>query len=85
MAASCAACVPIWSAVSGFKPDVLLIADAMTMETLKGQGRLQPYAEAKVDRLSWGRQPWFPWWKAEHDAARELRQEAGRDEPSLFD
>jgi 4-methylaminobutanoate oxidase (formaldehyde-forming) len=26
--------------------------------------------EAKVDSLSWGRQPWFPWWKAEHEAAR---------------
>lgn len=26
--------------------------------------------EAKVEALSWGRQPWFPWWKAEHDAAR---------------
>ncbi len=29
-----------------------------------------PGHEAKVDSLSWGRQPWFPWWKAEHDAAR---------------
>lgn len=27
--------------------------------------------EAKVDKLSWGRQNWFPWWKAEHEAARE--------------
>ncbi len=26
--------------------------------------------EAKVETLSWGRQPWFDWWKAEHDAAR---------------
>jgi len=28
-------------------------------------------AEARVERLSWGRQPWFPWWEAEHRAARE--------------
>jgi 4-methylaminobutanoate oxidase (formaldehyde-forming) len=27
--------------------------------------------EAKVERLSWGRQNWFPWWKAEHEACRE--------------
>jgi 4-methylaminobutanoate oxidase (formaldehyde-forming) len=27
--------------------------------------------EPKVDRLSWGRQNWFPWWEAEHVAARE--------------
>ena len=27
--------------------------------------------EPKVDRLSWGRQDWFAYWKAEHDAARE--------------
>jgi len=27
--------------------------------------------EPKVESLSWGRQPWFPYWKAEHDAARE--------------
>ncbi len=27
--------------------------------------------EARVDSLSWGRQPWFPWWAAEHRAARE--------------
>ncbi len=33
------------------RPDVLLIADAMTMETLKGAGRLLPYAEAKTDKL----------------------------------
>jgi len=26
--------------------------------------------EAKVDKLSWGRQEWFPYWKAEHEAAR---------------
>ncbi len=26
---------------------------------------------AEPERLSWGRQPWFPAWKAEHDAARE--------------
>jgi 4-methylaminobutanoate oxidase (formaldehyde-forming) len=26
--------------------------------------------EPKVDGYSWGRQHWFPWWKAEHDAAR---------------
>jgi len=28
-------------------------------------------AEARVETLSWGRQPWFPWWEAEHRAARE--------------
>jgi len=27
--------------------------------------------EPKVERLSWGRQNWFPYWKAEHEAARE--------------
>jgi 4-methylaminobutanoate oxidase (formaldehyde-forming) len=27
--------------------------------------------EAKVESLSWGRQAWFPQWKAEHEAARE--------------
>jgi 4-methylaminobutanoate oxidase (formaldehyde-forming) len=27
--------------------------------------------EPKVEKLSWGRQEWFPYWKAEHDAARE--------------
>jgi 4-methylaminobutanoate oxidase (formaldehyde-forming) len=26
--------------------------------------------EAKVEKLSWGRQNWFGWWKEEHDAAR---------------
>ncbi len=26
--------------------------------------------EPKVERLSWGRQNWFPYWKAEHEAAR---------------
>jgi 4-methylaminobutanoate oxidase (formaldehyde-forming) len=26
---------------------------------------------AKVEKLSWGRQNWFPWWQAEHRAARE--------------
>jgi 4-methylaminobutanoate oxidase (formaldehyde-forming) len=30
-----------------------------------------PGVEPKVDRLSWGRQNWFPWWEAEHVAARE--------------
>ena len=25
----------------------------------------------KVEALSWGRQNWFPWWEAEHRAARE--------------
>ncbi len=29
-----------------------------------------PGHEPKVDKLSWGRQPWFPWWKAEHEATR---------------
>ena len=33
------------------RPDVLLIADAMTMETLKGKGRLLAYKEAKTDKL----------------------------------
>ncbi len=27
--------------------------------------------EPKVDSLSWGRENWFPWWEAEHNAARE--------------
>ena len=27
--------------------------------------------EPKVEKLSWGRQNWFPYWKAEHEAARE--------------
>ncbi len=27
-------------------------------------------AEPKVERLSWGRQNWFPYWRAEHEAAR---------------
>jgi len=36
------------------KPDVLLIADAASMETLKADGRLQPYKEAKVDGLAAG-------------------------------
>lgn len=27
--------------------------------------------EPKVDALSWGRQNWFPYWEAEHHAARE--------------
>jgi len=27
--------------------------------------------EPKVERLSWGRQNWFPWWQAEHQACRE--------------
>ncbi len=27
--------------------------------------------EPKVDKLSWGRQSWFPYWEAEHRAARE--------------
>ncbi len=29
-----------------------------------------PEHEAKVDKLSWGRMNWFPWWKAEHEACR---------------
>ncbi len=29
-----------------------------------------PGSEPRVDRLSWGRENWFPHWKAEHDAAR---------------
>jgi len=27
--------------------------------------------EAKVEKLSWGRENWFGWWAAEHQAARE--------------
>ena len=27
--------------------------------------------EPKVETLSWGRENWFPWWEAEHRAARE--------------
>lgn len=27
--------------------------------------------EPKVDKLSWGRENWFPWWENEHKAARE--------------
>ena len=27
--------------------------------------------EPRVERLSWGRQNWFPYWRAEHEAARE--------------
>jgi 4-methylaminobutanoate oxidase (formaldehyde-forming) len=30
-----------------------------------------PGVEAKAEKLSWGRQGWFDYWKAEHDAARE--------------
>jgi len=30
-----------------------------------------PGVEAKVEKLSWGRQNWFPYWEAEHKAARE--------------
>jgi len=30
-----------------------------------------PGFEPKVEQLSWGRQNWFPWWEAEHRAARE--------------
>jgi glycine cleavage system aminomethyltransferase T/glycine/D-amino acid oxidase-like deaminating enzyme len=30
-----------------------------------------PGVKPEVDRLSWGRQNWFPYWKAEHDATRE--------------
>ncbi len=26
--------------------------------------------EARIDRLSWGRENWFPYWEAEHEAAR---------------
>jgi 4-methylaminobutanoate oxidase (formaldehyde-forming) len=29
-----------------------------------------PGVEPVVDRLSWGRQNWFPYWQAEHEAAR---------------
>ena len=27
--------------------------------------------EARVDGLSWGREPWFDYWRAEHEAARQ--------------
>jgi len=27
--------------------------------------------EAKIEKLSWDRQNWFPWWEAEHRACRE--------------
>jgi glycine cleavage system aminomethyltransferase T/glycine/D-amino acid oxidase-like deaminating enzyme len=27
--------------------------------------------EPVVERLSWGRQNWFPWWQAEHEACRD--------------
>ncbi|MBK9264044.1 MAG: GcvT family protein [Polyangiaceae bacterium] len=30
-----------------------------------------PGVEPKADKLSWGRQSWFPYWEAEHRAARE--------------
>jgi len=30
-----------------------------------------PGVEPKIDALSWGRQNWFPYWQAEHQAARE--------------
>jgi 4-methylaminobutanoate oxidase (formaldehyde-forming) len=30
-----------------------------------------PGYEPKVEKLSWGRESWFPWWEAEHRAARE--------------
>jgi glycine cleavage system aminomethyltransferase T/glycine/D-amino acid oxidase-like deaminating enzyme len=30
-----------------------------------------PGVEPSVDRLSWGRQNWFPYWRDEHTAARE--------------
>jgi 4-methylaminobutanoate oxidase (formaldehyde-forming) len=30
-----------------------------------------PGVEAKVEKLSWGRQPWFDYWRTEHEAARE--------------
>jgi iron(III) transport system substrate-binding protein len=36
------------------QPDVLLIADAMTMEALKRENRLQPYPGARVDGLPQG-------------------------------
>lgn len=29
-----------------------------------------PGVEPKVDKLSWGRQNWFPYWQAEHEATR---------------
>ena len=30
-----------------------------------------PGVEPRIDRLSWGRQSWFPYWQAEHEAARD--------------
>ncbi len=29
-----------------------------------------PGEKPRVERLSWGRENWFPWWQAEHEAAR---------------
>ena len=34
-------------------------------------GTRRPGVEPAVERLSWGRQSWFPYWEAEHRAARE--------------
>ena len=34
-------------------------------------GTRRPGVEPKVEQLSWGRQNWFPYWEAEHRAARE--------------
>ena len=34
-------------------------------------GTRRPASSPKVDALSWGRQNWFPYWEAEHKAARE--------------
>jgi glycine cleavage system aminomethyltransferase T/glycine/D-amino acid oxidase-like deaminating enzyme len=43
-------------------------------ETARGAKSPDWYApdghEPKVDKLSWGRMNWFPWWKAEHEACR---------------
>ena len=30
-----------------------------------------PGHQPKIEKLSWGRQNWFPWWEAEHHACRE--------------
>ena len=52
-----------------------LAAPAPTSATCRGgrarTGTRPPGVAPKVEKLSWGRQNWFPWWAAEHRAARE--------------
>ena len=62
------------------KADVLLLADAATMEALKKDGRLLPYREAKVDGLDPGtyrRRSHVLRLQAHHDGHR--RQHGGED------